>query len=108
MVWPRSPQRGIQAMAHDIEIDLSDLSPPPSVEIRFAQTGPMAAVEFDGNRLRVPLATFHCASIRRDIEQVLAKHELCPQWHLAHKGVDLAGAPVRFVSVARAVDSGWS
>ena len=95
-------------MAHDIEIDLSDLSPAPAVEVRFAQTGAMAKVEFDGACLRVPLATFHCVSIRRDIERVLAKHQLSPQWHLANKGVDLAGAPVRLVAVSRAVDSGWS
>ena len=94
-------------MAHDIEIDLSDLDK-PSVETRFARKGIMAMVEFDGARLRMPMSIYYCASVRREIERRLASHELCPQWHLARKGVDQAGAPIRHVSVAPSVDAGWS
>jgi hypothetical protein len=96
-------------MGHDIDIDISDLSSAPlPADIHFPKKGVMAGVQCDGARLRIPLGIYYCVSIRRDIEEKLATHQLRPQWHLVSKGVDLAGAPIRYVAVSPNVDDGWS
>jgi hypothetical protein len=64
----------------------------------------LASLESGNGRLRVPLSFFYCASVRRALEVELERRDQHPQWELASKGVDAAGAPIRFVPVIRVED----
>jgi hypothetical protein len=95
-------------MMHEIDIDLSDLIP---AGFRFDASKPgaqtVAAIEFDGIGLRVPLAVFFCEPVRREIERQLQTRGVHPQWELAQKSVDAAGSPIRLVAV-NPIDRTWS
>ena len=91
-------------MSLDIDIDLTDLAVPPAelrLDLGTSTSQVLGAISFDGVRVRLPLAVFHSASIRREIERQLSVRDLRPQWEAARKSVDDAGAPIRLVAVVR-------
>ena len=99
-LWYFAPR----CMSLDLDIDLSDLAVPPAelhLDLGASTSKVLGAISFDGVRVRMPLAVFHSPSIRREIERQLSVRELRPQWELARKSVDDAGAPIRLVSVVR-------
>src|SRR5579863_7628969 len=89
----------------DIEIDLADLSDQfERTTIRFdavkADDPPiLRSVEFQGNRLRIPLAAFFCEKVRTEIEHQLDAYKLYPCWEQIEKSIDTYGKPIRLVRV---------
>ena len=94
-------------MTLDIEIDVSHLTPMVPSAIKLAREGSpeiLAAFDFDGRELQMPLSIFFCVPVRREIERHLEARDSRPQWELARRTVDHAGAPVRVVPVLRVED----
>ncbi len=64
-----------------------------------------------GSQVQIPLAVFHSAMLRRDLETELATRGASPCWDRATASLDDAGRLVRLVPVepvpAASVDDGW-
>lgn len=88
-----------------VDIDMTDLTPPPSGSrpdmTLFAGLQLLGALASDRARLRMPLALFYSPSIRTEIEHQLAARDLQPQWDRAKTLVDARGTLIRFVSITR-------
>ncbi len=61
----------------------------------------IATLERGRDEVRIPLAVFFNPTVRGEIERQLEERDLHPQWDVARRSVDAAGAPVQVVPVIR-------